>query len=189
MPEIEARPLRADDWGAVKRLFGEKGACGGCWCMYWRLPRGGKLWEERKGDKNRRSFQRLVREGRVHAILAFDGEQPIGWCCFGPRGDFPRIERVKALQRKWDEGTWSVVCFYIHNRWRGSGVGQRLLEEATARALRLGATEVEGFPIVWKKDGKAPTTFAYTGVPAMYRAAGFRKRRGPAASLAVYVKR
>ena len=31
------KALTIDSWNDFERLFGERGACGGCWCMYWRL--------------------------------------------------------------------------------------------------------------------------------------------------------
>ena len=44
-------PLTPDRWADFETLFGERGACGGCWCTFWRVPavgvRGGK------GDGNR----------------------------------------------------------------------------------------------------------------------------------------
>jgi hypothetical protein len=47
---------------------------------------------------------------------------------------------------------------------------------AVIRALQvareLGAREVEGYPLEWKK-GPAPAAFAYTGVPALFTAAGY----------------
>ena len=81
--------------------------------MSWRVPRGGKLWEQSKGDPNRRAFKKLVEAGKVYGCLAFSGAEPVGWSCIGPRGDFPRLATIKALQMPWHEGTWSVTCFYI----------------------------------------------------------------------------
>jgi hypothetical protein len=31
------RWLTPDLWPALEDLFAGKGACGGCWCMYWRI--------------------------------------------------------------------------------------------------------------------------------------------------------
>ncbi|HEB84575.1 MAG TPA: N-acetyltransferase, partial [Bacteroidetes bacterium] len=33
---LEVYPLSPERWGDFEALFGERGACGGCWCMYWR---------------------------------------------------------------------------------------------------------------------------------------------------------
>lgn len=109
--QLVLRPLEPDDWPHLVRLFGGNGACGGCWCMWWRVPRGGKLWEAAKGQKNRDSFRRLVKARKVHGVLAFLGEEPVGWCAFGPRGDFPRLETVKALRHAVDRhGAGARAC-------------------------------------------------------------------------------
>jgi GNAT superfamily N-acetyltransferase len=156
--------------------------------MWWRVPRGGKTWEEAKGKKNRDRFRRLVKGGKVHGVLAFAGEEAVGWCCFGPRSSFPRIERVRALQRETPDTTWSIVCFYIPSRWRGKGIATRLLEVATENAFALGAKEVEGFPVVPKKaPEKVPAVFAWTGVPALFEAVGYEKLNRPEASRPIYL--
>lgn len=158
--------------------------------MWPRVPRGGKLWEEVKGRKNRDSLRRLVRGGRVHAVIAFSGKEPVGWCSFGPRSTMPRLETVRALRREWSDRTWSVVCFFIPARWRGRGVAGRLLEAATREAFAHGASEIEGYPVVpTNAPAPVPAAFAWTGVPALFRRAGFEKLRRPSASRPIYIKR
>jgi GNAT superfamily N-acetyltransferase len=158
--------------------------------MWWRVPQGGKTWDEAKGRKNRDAFRRLIKAGKVHGVLAFTGEEPVGWCCFGPRSTFPRIVRVRALQRETPDTTWSVVCFYIPARWRGKGVATQLAKAATERAFALGAKEVEGFPVVPKKaPEKVPAAFAWTGVPALFEAVGFEEMDRPDASRPIYLRR
>jgi len=186
--KVTYRVLTAEDWPVVVRLFGDRGACGGCWCMYWRIPRGGRLWEELKGQKNRDAFRRQVRDGKVHAILGFAGREPVAWCSFGPRHSFPRLETVRALKRNWSEGTWSIVCFYIQPRWRGHGVATTLLEMAVDHAFACGAQEVEGYPVVPKLK-PMPAAFAWTGVPAVFRNAGLKRMRRPGESRPIYIKR
>jgi GNAT superfamily N-acetyltransferase len=188
--KIHIRPLTADDWPHIVQLFGANGACGGCWCMWPRVPRGGKSWHEAKGAKNRQRFRRLVQTGKVHAVLAFVGKDPVGWCSFGPRSTFPRLERVRALQRDSSDTTWSIVCFYIPSRWRGRGVATKLLEAATGEAFALGATEIEGYPVVPKKlPEKVPAAFAWTGVPALFVAQGYEELDRPGVSRPIYLGR
>jgi GNAT superfamily N-acetyltransferase len=187
---IITRPLAASDWPIIERLFGPNGACGGCWCMYWRLPRGGKLWEEQKGTRNKRAFRRLVKADKVQGCLAFCGEEPVGWCCVGPRGDFPRLKRTKALATEWDESTWSVVCFYIRSGWRGHGVASALLKEAVEVARAHGARTLEGYPVKAKADGSLmPAAFAWTGVPRLFENARFHDVTPPGNSRPIYRRR
>jgi GNAT superfamily N-acetyltransferase len=182
--EIEVRPLTPRDWPVIERLFGARGACGGCWCMWWRLPRGGELWKRSRGEPNKRAFKRLVGAGRVRGALAFSAGEPVGWCALGPRADFPRTERVKALRAEWDEHTWSVNCFYIPSAWRGRGVASRLLELAIEIARDGGARTLEAYPVC-AKDAAGPklaAAFAWTGVPAMFERCGFVEQPTPPAS-------
>ena len=187
---IRVRPVKPGDWEIIVRLFGDNGACGGCWCMWPRVPRGGKLWEEVKGRKNRDSLRRLVRAGKIHAVLAFSGREPVGWCSFGPRETMPRLATVRALQRESSKETWSVVCFFIPARWRGHGVAGQLLEAATREAFARGAAEIEGYPVLPKSaSSPVPAVFAWTGVPTLFRRAGYTRLRRPGASRPMYLKR
>ena len=143
--------------------------------MYWRLPRGGKLWEQSKGARNKRAFKKLVTAGTVFGCLAFADDQPVGWCCLGPRADFPRLQRVKALAGEWKPTTWSVVCFYIPARWRNRGVAGALLKQAVQVARGNGASELEAYPVRIKEGGgRMPAAFAGTGVPRLFEKAGFK---------------
>jgi GNAT superfamily N-acetyltransferase len=169
------RALTPDDWDVVTRLFGDNGACGGCWCMHWRVPRGGKLWEEKKGEQNRRSLRKLVRDGSVNACVAFDdGGAPVGWCTFGPRRDFPRLATVRALRDVSGEDDWAVVCFFVKSSARKGGVGTALLRAAADLARSAGARSLEGYPVKPYRTGDVPAAFAWTGVPAVFERAGFR---------------
>jgi predicted GNAT family acetyltransferase len=141
---ITVRAVRPEDWAEIELLFGSNGACGGCWCMWWRVPTGGAAWERVKGEPNRRALRELVERGEVHALLARDGAEVVGWCSLGPRGDFPRAERVKAIRGDWDRRTWSVTCFFIPARHRGRGVATALLRAAIEHARRRGAAVLDG---------------------------------------------
>ncbi len=187
---LTVRPLCADDWATIEALFGRNGACGGCWCMWWRVPRGGKLWEEFKGAKNKRAFKKLVISGNVYGCLAFAATEPIGWCCVGPRTDFPRLERTKALRTAWRERTWSVICFYIRPGWRHHGVATALLREAVKVARDNGARELEAYPVRPSADGgEMPAAFAWTGLPRLFEKQKFRTVTPPGGSRDVYRRR
>ena len=66
-PSLRLRPLTAKDWPVIEALFGERGACAGCWCMWWHLPHGGKLWKEMRGPRNKTAFKKRVLGGEVGA--------------------------------------------------------------------------------------------------------------------------
>lgn len=189
--KLTAREISPDDWPLIEQLFGDKGACGGCWCMYWRVPMGGKTWSTRTNDQNRKAFKKLVKDGHVVGCLAFSGHEPVGWCCIGPRGDFPRLARVKALATEWSEKTWSVTCFYIPSKWRSQGVATALLDQALKVAKKHGAKELEGYPVKSTKGEGAiiPGAFAWTGVTNLFEKQKFVDITLPKETRPVYVKR
>lgn len=155
--------------------------------MTWRVPRGGKLWEEVKGEKNKQAFKRLVQGGKVFGVLAFAGDQPVGWCCVGPREDFARLATIKNLQTAWEPTTWSVTCFFIRSPWRRKGVATKLLREAVKVAKANGATELEAYPVRPYTDN-IPAAFAWTGIPVLFENAKFVEISPPGNSRPIYRK-
>jgi len=85
-------------------------------------------------------------------------------------------------------GLWSVVCFYLPPAWRRRGLGRALLEAATERAFALGATEVEGFPVVPHKPGGHPGGLRVDGPAGAVRGAGFHRLRRVAEARPIYVR-
>jgi GNAT superfamily N-acetyltransferase len=177
-PKLEFHPLTARRFGDLERLFGPRGACGGCWCMWWRLTR--SQFDEQKGEKNRRALKRIVRSGEVPGILGYCDGEPVGWCSIAPRESFPALARSRVLKRVDDKPVWSVVCFYVPRQFRRRGFSTALLRAAVAHAREHGARIVEGYPTEPRKT-PAPDAFVWTGLPAAFRRTGFREvaRRSP----------
>ncbi|GAA4868123.1 GNAT family N-acetyltransferase [Luteimonas vadosa] len=186
---IATRPLARTDWPAIESLFGDNGACGGCWCMWWRVPMGGKAWEAAKGAPNRAAFRALVESGRACGVLAHAGGEPVGWCALGPRADFPRIARSKALARDWGPDTWSLNCFYVPARWRGRGVAGALVRAAIDLARARGARELEAYPQAVAPGARQAGAFVWTGVPALFDGHGFEPVHAPERGRCLYVLR
>ena len=187
--EVVTRSLTAHDWPLIETLFGANGACGGCWCMWWRVPMGGKTWEAAKGEPNRAAFRALVESDRASGVLAFAGDTPVGWCAAGPRREYPRIERSKALARVWSDSTWSLNCLYVPLRWRGRGVATALVASAVRLARAGGASEIEAYPQAVEPGERQPGAFVWTGVPSLFESAGFRPLHKPVRGRTLYLLR
>ena len=52
------RWLTPDLWPALEDLFAGKGACGGCWCMYWRI---GRAYRNRPRNQNKAASREVVK--------------------------------------------------------------------------------------------------------------------------------
>jgi GNAT superfamily N-acetyltransferase len=170
-PELACRPATADRWKDVEALFGERGACGGCWCMTWRVPR--SVFDEQKGEGNKKAFRKIVKSGAEPGILLYDGDRPVGWCALAPREQYVRLEGSRILKPVDEQPVWSVSCLFVAKPYRNRGMSTLLLKEAVAFAGKHGAKIVEGYPT--ETDGKLPDPFVWTGTAGAFRKAGFKE--------------
>ena len=169
-PVLEFHPLTPERWKDLEALFGVRGACGGCWCMWWRLKR--SQFEKQKGQENKKNFRKIINSGEIPGILAYVNSQPIAWCSVAPREAYPVLERSRILKRIDDEPVWSVVCFFVAKLFRRKEVTVKLLKAAVKYAKECKAGIVEGYPVEPKKTSM-PDVFAFTGLAAAFRKAGF----------------
>jgi len=170
--KLSFSPLTADCWNDFKDLFGKRGACGGCWCMYWRLKRA--EFNQKKGEGNRRLMQRMVKDGIVPGILAFAGKIPVGWCAVAPRADYPVLNNSRILRPVDEQTVWSIVCFFIRKEYRNQGISIALIKAAVEFVRQQNGTIVEAYPVEPKK-GIMPAVFAYTGLASAFLKAGFKE--------------
>lgn len=177
--KLSFQPLRREGLGDFAALFGERGACGGCWCMLWRLSR--KEFESQKGEGNKRAMKAIVDSGEVPGILAYHEGRAVGWCTVAPRSSYPALSRSRVLKPVDDREVWSVACLYIEKSYRNRGVSTGLLRAAEAYAGAQGARVLEGYPVEPKDGKKIPPSFAWTGIPVAFKRAGFKEvaRRFP----------
>ena len=174
---LSVHPATSDRWLDLETLFGERGACGGCWCMAFRLPR--KAWVAGKGAPNRRALRRLVAI-QPPGILGYLGREPVAWCAVAPREEFPVLANSRVLAPVDDRPVWSITCLFIRKDWRRRGLSARMLRAAARFARDQGASIVEGYPIQ-PATGQTPDPFLWLGTPSAFQRAGFREviRRSP----------
>jgi len=168
--KLEFHPVIPERWPDFETLFGEKGACGGCWCMLWRLTR--TEFERQKGEANRRSMKTIVESGEIPGLLAYSEKHPVAWCSVAPRQRFPALERSRVLKKLDDQPVWSISCFFIHKDFRKKGLSVRILEAVITYVKKQGGKIVEGYPVEPKK-GKTADVFAWTGLASSFEKAGF----------------
>jgi GNAT superfamily N-acetyltransferase len=181
-PDIAIVPASGERWEDLERLFGARGACGGCWCMWYRLPRA--EYERQKGGGNRSALQRLLGEDQPAGVIAYAAGEPIGWCAVAPRSAFIRLQRARTLRPIDDQPVWSIVCVFVARGHRRQGVSVALLRGAAGYARSLGANIVEGYPVD-PRSGTIPAVFAHPGTPSAFRSAGFTEVARPSPARAI----
>jgi len=165
-------PVTNDRWKDFEKLFGEKGACAGCWCMYWRKRQA--VYEKDKGTGNKKSMKKLISGGSIPGLLAYSEGEPVGWCSVAPREDFSRLANSRILKPVDDNHVWSVTCFFIHRKFRNEGLSVALLNAAKDYVKSRGGKIVEGYPVE-PKQNKMPDAFAWTGLSAAFKKANFKE--------------
>lgn len=170
---LETRELTPDLWPDLETLFGPRGACGGCWCMSWRTPKA-ERWDDIKGEEAKRRMRALVELGQAHGILAFEDGRAVGWCAFGPRRDFAKLDRAPSFKCDDADEVWSIPCFFVAKGHHGKGVAKAMLAHALKAIADRGGTIAEGYPVKPARDGKLlPAPFVWTGTRPIFDAAGF----------------
>ena len=169
LPRLAFRPATPDRWADVEALFGKNGACGGCWCQFWKQSN--PEYRAGKGEANRAALRRSVTRGEVPGLLAYAGDQPVGWVAVEPRSRYRRLAISRNLPVVDERPTWSVPCFFVARGWRGRGVAGRLLAAAVAHARRKGAPAVEGYPV--DSDRPLAGAWLYPGAFSTFVRAGF----------------
>jgi len=170
MNELNISPLTPDRWEMFEQLFGSRGACAGCWCMWWKLPR--KDFNSGQGELNQKSMKSIVFSGQIAGLLASMDGIPAGWVAVEPREKYPVLARSRILRPLDDIPVWSITCFFVAKKFRGQGLTIALLKAAIAYVEKNGGKVVEGYPVE-PRAGKMAPAFVYTGLASAFKQAGF----------------
>lgn len=175
MTAFEVRTLDESTWRDFARLVdANNGVWGGCWCLWYHAK------EERAADtpaRKRKAKERLVREGRAHAALVFDGADCVGWCQFGSPEELPRIHNQRAyLATDPTLPDWRITCFFSGKGHRGNGVASAALEGAIEQIRRLGGGRIEGYPEDTEGRNASPS-FLFNGALSTFERLGFKRSR------------
>ena len=172
---LTSKPLTVRTWPAFARLVEKhNGIFGGCWCISFHLdPEGGKV----PSKYYRKMKEDLVREGRAHAALVFDGPDAVGWCQFGPTAELPNIRSRKAYQEGLKKlPDWRITCFFIDRARRGDGIASSALHEALRYIAQSGGGTVEAYPEDYSGE-RSSNSVLCSGTLGMFQKAGIRKVR------------
>ena len=149
-----------------------------CWCMFYQRPRpiGRGVSSEERRKRNQKDKATLVRQGRSHAILVYEGKTAVGWCQYGNSEELPRIDAGRGYRKlgrpKGADQLWRITCFFVHKKYRGRGVAKIALNAALKSIKKQGGGIVEAYPVVSAKMAAVPE-WRWFGTPGMFRQQGF----------------
>jgi GNAT superfamily N-acetyltransferase len=164
------RELTKETWEDLVSLFGKHGASGGCWCMWFRATR--KDWDENKGEGNQLRLKEIVDKQNPVGLIAYSGNNPVGWCAVAPRTDYEALARTKYYKAIDDKNTWSITCFFTNKTHRKMGVTRFLISEAIKYARNNGAEVLEAYPTI-PKEAVIPDVNGFRGFSQVFLDLGF----------------
>ena len=153
--KLDVKPLTLERWPDFVELFEQRGPRGGhrnvpahgCWCMFWR----DRSLEH--GAPKKRGMHGLVRAGEEPGLLAYDGDEAVGWVSIAPREQYEALLASPQYRpQDADEGVWSIVCFVVDKPRQREGIRGVLLAGALDHASVRAAAAVEAYPHRVKKD-------------------------------------
>ncbi len=169
---VEVKPATIERFDDVAIMLGPKNPDSSvCWCLSHRLD--SRTNRELVGPARREYVRALCSRDNAPGVLAYDGDEVVGWAAVAPRSELP-FARSTKIPRLDDLPVWSVWCIRVRPGHRGKGISQQLLEGAVAYARSKGAPLVEGYPVD-NKGAQVDTTMAYVGTRTLFERAGFTK--------------
>ncbi|HEU5084906.1 MAG TPA: GNAT family N-acetyltransferase [Acidimicrobiales bacterium] len=141
-----------------------------CWCLSYRIP--SKENRALLGPARGERVRQLLDDGPP-GVLAYDGDEVVGWAAVAPRADttFARNRKIPHVD---DLDVWSVWCIRVRPGHRRKGISHDLLRGAVELARDSGAPAIEGYPVD-NQGQKVDLTMAYVGTRALFERAGFTK--------------
>lgn len=166
---IKVRP--ASNFEDVRVLLGPKRSpdANVCWCLSYRIS--SKLNRDLSGPARGEYVMELCSADPAPGVLAYKGEEPVGWAGVAPRAD-TTYARSRVIPHLDDLPVWSLWCIRVRPGHRKEGITHHLIAGAVDFARDHGAPMVEAYPVD-NRGNKVDTTMAYPSTRANFEAAGF----------------
>lgn len=176
-PQIGAQiaPLTAGCADDFVTLFGPSGACYGCWCTDFRLPR--KQRSAMTAADRRAHMLARIAAGPPPGLLAWVEGVPSGWMQIGPRADVPQWNNPRRASTALpdappdDPGVWAISCFFLRSAVRGHGLSHAMVAAGIGWARENGARVIEAAPMDRAKQARSISL--YVGSTSVFARAGF----------------
>jgi GNAT superfamily N-acetyltransferase len=166
------KPLGPDTWDAFAQLAEKhNGVWGGCFCTWFHPRRKDEGLTDIEPGRPYKEY--LVRQGRAHAALVFDGDAAVAWCEYGPPEELPNIYHRKEYDARHDPAPdYRLTCFFVDRDYRRKGLAAVALQGAVDLIAQAGGGVVEGYPRDTQGE-KTSASFLYNSTRTMFEKAGF----------------
>jgi GNAT superfamily N-acetyltransferase len=169
---IDVLPATSARFPDVATMLGPRNPSANvCWCLSHRLD--SRTNRELVGPARAECVRDLTARPVAPGVLAYDGEEVVGWAAVAPRSELP-FERSTKIPHVDDLPVWSLWCIRVRPGHRGRGIAHELVRGAVDHAAAHGAPAVEGYPVD-NQGRRVDLTMAYVGTRSIFEQAGFTK--------------
>jgi GNAT superfamily N-acetyltransferase len=186
---IRVVPANEAGWADIATVFGTRGVGAVCWCQRYKLaPR--EAFKHHPPEERAARLRQQTRCGDASApatsgLVAFLGDEPVGWCAVEPRPAFGGL--LRAYRTPWqgrhedraDAGVWAVTCLLVRAGYRRRGVSRALATAAVAHARARGARAIEAYPMISQPGAEVTWGEEHVGFSDVFADAGFREVSRP----------
>ena len=155
--ELRVVPANEATCEDLQQVFGTRGAGYRCQCQRYKLaPKesfGSVPVEDRAFRLRQQTDCGHPDSGETSGLVAYLGDEPVGWCAVEPRPAYVGLTRVFRVpwegrdEDRTDETVWAVTCLFTRAGFRKRGVSRALAKAAVDHARAGGARALEAYPI------------------------------------------
>ncbi|RMI12881.1 GNAT family N-acetyltransferase [Cellulomonas triticagri] len=155
-PPVQVRPADEVPFEDLQRVLGTRGAGHRCQCQRYRLPPGESFAAvpvEVRAERLRAQTDAGSGSGSTSGLVAYLGDEPVGWCAVAPRADHDGLVRVFRVpwdgrdEDRADRSVWAVTCLFVRAGFRRRGISRVLAAAAVEHVRAAGGRAVEAYPI------------------------------------------
>jgi len=176
MSQYTIKPLDTSTWDAFARLCEKHHGMGfgGCWCTWFHPRRSDSGLDVEPGRPHK---ELLVREGKAHAALVFEGDVALAWCQFGTPDELPNIFHRKEYEAGLvSMPDYRLTCIFVDRNHRREGLARVAVDGALDLIAKSGGGVVEAYPQDTPGKKVSPS-FLYSSTRGTFEKAGFDYER------------
>jgi GNAT superfamily N-acetyltransferase len=185
---VRVVPANEASWEDLQTVFG-RGDPLKCQCQRYKIGHAGwtpEPWEERAAALQDQTQCGVPGADRTSGLVAYLGDDPVGWCAVEPRTAFVRLLNGRSpvpwkgrSEDKADDSVWAVTCFVTRKGFRNRGVSAALAAASVDFARSRGARALEGYPMRTFPGQEITWGELYVGSRNSFADAGFMEVSAP----------
>jgi GNAT superfamily N-acetyltransferase len=185
--QLSIIPANRALWADLQAVFGTADYPGMCYCQHYKTR--DCHWSSLSGEQRQSRLREQTRCDDPRArttsgLVAYLGQEPVGWVAVEPRTAYPRLPKVRTVwsgrqEDKADDGVWAVTCFVTRKGYRKRGITYALAAATIGFARDHGARALEAYPMITSRGKEITWGELHVGSRQVFADAGFTEVSHP----------